>query len=503
MSKGRYVLGVYQGHDAGIAIVGEGRICHLATERYSRLRHDGHSSAHQAQMYSDALSILGITNDQVIAVVGVSGALGAAPNGWSDLNEVKKYPDTSEFGGFKPLFGIPHHTAHMAYAFWTSPHERMRLAALDGGGDPYILPFWDALTTTCAVGGGDWKFGADSGSFGARWVADPHIGGQWINASYKLFRRANQEGSVMALLGLPEQRFQELTGLDPSIMSLLRELQIETSEAVNRLFPPAPNPEPVGFAGGCALNGVAVYDLLRMRGDISGVWVPPAVDDGGICVGSALHVLHRVFHEPRHRISWRDVAYAGFEDDELQVPPDGMPTAEIAQALANGKIVAVAAGRAESGPRALGNRSLLGDPREVKVRDKLNRIKGRQPWRPTAPVVLRKYAHAYFNLISPESFRFMTTICDSTELARKVVPAAIHYDGSARVQIVDEDEAWVGRILSAFHAETNCPVILNTSFNIAGEAMVNSADDARNTFARSPEIDILVLGGKMIRKDRE
>ena len=152
----------------------------------------------------------------------------------------------------------------------------------------------------------------------------------------------------------------------------------------------------------------------------------------------------------------------------------------------------------ELGPRALGNRSILADPRTVAMRDKVNRVKGREMWRPLAPSVLAESAAEYFELVPPNAFMlFATQVTDRT---RDVAPAIVHVDGSARPQPVTRNlNAPYYDLISAFAALTGVPIVLNTSFNAAGEPIVCSPSDALRTFLAT-DLDLLAIGPYVVSK---
>jgi len=212
-----------------------------------------------------------------------------------------------------------------------------------------------------------------------------------------------------------------------------------------------------------------MYNLLKTK-TVKQIHVPPAVHDGGLTVGACLYVLHSLMQIPRMYYDAKTVAFSGYTDDKLEIPVNAQETAK---QIADGEFVALAYGRAESGPRALGHRSILADPRDIRMKDRINKVKGRQLFRPVAPVILNERAEAYFNLIDPKCYDYMTTIADSTDLAKKDIPAGLHYDGSSRVQIVDSYHPF-GEIVSEFYRLTGVPVILNTSLNRKGEPICNS-----------------------------
>jgi carbamoyltransferase len=212
--------------------------------------------------------------------------------------------------------------------------------------------------------------------------------------------------------------------------------------------------------GGVALNCKA-NDLLGPY--FQNIWVMPNPGDCGSSLGAAALSYGR-------RLNWKN-AYLGTDI------PGEYPVKEILSELVTNKIVGVASGRAEFGPRALGNRSLLADPRGPKIKDQVNEIKRRQQFRPFAPVILEELAHEYFDMPSgwPTS-RYMQTVAYCKHPDQ--FPAIIHADKTSRVQTVPKDDSGIRQLLEAWFEWTGCPMLLNTSLNIRGEPMVNDRADA-------------------------
>lgn len=501
---GRYIFSAYYGHDAGMALVGEGRIIHFENERFTRKKHDQVTHEQVKDMLHVAMAQLDIDFDEIVAIAGMGCAddFGGA-RGRQSWTDSLACVDTTESAYLNkkvlPCFYLPHHFAHASYAFYTSPYETADVLAIDGGGDAFDVreirsyaPHGLAVIDT-ALGAAQHSFGSTESRWCLEYQPNTGIGGTWDNASRK-FCNDDQyaAGTVMAMAGVPADQ-AERYGLDPAWTDEARRLQDWTTQGLNTLFHKSRSGN-ICMAGGVALNGIAAYALLN-RPDVNAVWVPPAVHDGGLTVGAALFVLHNVFGVPRCRYSIEDVVFTGHAEPALE---GELPAAFIAEQIAMGKVVAVANGRAESGPRALGHRSFLADPRNPEMKDRLNRLKGRQPYRPVAPVVLRQYADRYFELKNPDCYSFMTMIAKATERAQDEILAAVHLDGSARVQVVDE-QSDLGRVVESFNALTGCPVVLNTSFNLGGESMVNTAEHAWDTFKRS-DADVLVIGSEIMAR---
>lgn len=214
------------------------------------------------------------------------------------------------------------------------------------------------------------------------------------------------------------------------------------------------------YGGGVALNCLA----NRMLGEyFDNIWIMPNPGDAGSSLGAAALGYGK-------RLHWYN-AYLG------KNIPGKYPVNDILSLLQTDKIVGVASGRAEFGPRALGNRSLLADPRGPEIKDKVNEIKRRQKFRPFAPVILEEYVDKYFTMPKNwQNSRYMQVIakCNYPD----IYPAIIHADGTSRVQTVPKDGSGIRELLEKWYVLTECPMLLNTSLNIRGEPMVNDRIDA-------------------------
>ena len=258
------------------------------------------------------------------------------------------------------------------------------------------------------------------------------------------------------------------------------------------------------MAGGVALNCVA-NSRLWADGPFERVWVQPAAGDSGTALGAALYVAR----ELGDRIAPMETAALGrgFSDDELESwlrtadveyeRPDDIADA-VAEVLAADGVVAWFQGRSEFGPRALGHRSLLADPRSQTNTEKLNDVKGREQFRPVAPMVLAERAADVFEGPMPSPYMLFThTVRDGWA---ERIPAVVHVDGTARIQTVHRDsEPLVARMLEAFEARTGVPVVVNTSLNTAGRPMVDDPRDALECFGSAP-VDALALGPFLVRR---
>lgn len=265
------------------------------------------------------------------------------------------------------------------------------------------------------------------------------------------------------------------------------------------------------LAGGVALNCVANGRLVR-EGPFENVWIQPAAGDDGIAIGCAYFGHLALRKEPRNftmKQSYLGRTYGKAEEEVAlgswkakvatrgaRVPDTVFRTAE---KLADGSIVGWFQGASEFGPRALGHRSILADPRDPNMKDRLNaRVKHRQDFRPFAPAVLAERAHEVFEGGIDSPFMLLST--DVCAEWRNRVPAITHVDGSARVQTVErETSPAFHALLEAFEARTGVPVLLNTSFNVRGEPIVETPQDAMNCFLGT-DIDVLVIHDLLIEK---
>ena len=256
------------------------------------------------------------------------------------------------------------------------------------------------------------------------------------------------------------------------------------------------------LSGGTALNCPTNSRIYNSR-LVENVFIPPAVHDGGLSMGSALAVYHNTLkHERRATFgSTPKLAYLGLKHDESLVPLALRHYADkiqftkivdkqirISKRLAKNEIVAVVIGRSEIGPRALGHRSILAHPGHVENWKRVNNIKKRELWRPFAPAVLESKASEWFSGVPKQSpFMLLTA-----KVIRPGIPAVTHVDGTARIQTVNEDSPELMAILSEFELLTGIPVLMNTSFNGPGEPIIETADQALQFFVRS-ELDALFL----------
>jgi carbamoyltransferase len=259
------------------------------------------------------------------------------------------------------------------------------------------------------------------------------------------------------------------------------------------------------LAGGVALNCVANTRLFEAS-PYQQVWVQPAAGDSGTALGGALHVSHAAGDAPAP-MPGADLG-RGWTDEEIEawlttarVPFRRVDDVadEVAACLARNGVVAWFQGRSEYGPRALGHRSLLAHPGHEKNLERLNDVKGREQFRPVAPMVLAERAARIFTR-GPLPSPYMLFVHDVAKQWRDRIPAVVHVDGTARVQTVHEEtEPLVHRMLEAFERRTGLPVCINTSLNTAGRPMVDDPRDALECFGSAP-VDLLAIGPFVVRR---
>jgi carbamoyltransferase len=439
------------------------------------------------------------------------------------------------FTDFQRRYGVlptiryyDHHLGHAAAAYLTSGFETTCVLTADGRGGMYSAAAWQ----------------------GAEGRLERVRGEPYTNSLGRFYTQCT------AYLGLGEFGEGKLMGLAPygdraaAAERVRRLLEPEGDDWYRHRGPPAPDvvgfpprdgepilqPRYTDFAAGCqdaleravaravgwslratrsttlCLGGGVMLNCssngaLRASGVAADVWNFPAAGDAGLTVGAALLCAAEAGELRRARL---DTAYLGPEFDrsacEAAVRAERRVSyrdtrdlaEEVAQLLASGHVLGWFQGRMEFGPRALGHRSILADPRTAEMRDRVNRVKRREPWRPLAPVVRADRAAEFFELRGESPF--MLFAAQVRPERRAQLAAIVHVDGSARPQTVTRaQDARLYDLLGAFERHAGVPVLLNTSFNDAGEPIVCTPDDALRTFL-STGLDVLVLGDFVVRK---
>jgi carbamoyltransferase len=419
---------------------------------------------------------------------------------------------------------VAHHLAHAASAAYASPFESPAVLVLDGRGERH---------SHFAGHVRDGRIEQLAGQ------ALPHsLGLMYEELTVHLgFHRSSDEYKVMALASYAQPEhlaaFRRLVRTDgvggfciepidwsafapfvppggeltdahaalaASVQTRLEEVIIELAEWLHERT----GARELTMAGGVALNCVA-NGRLAAEGPFDEIWVQPAAGDAGTALGAALQVSVDLGVRP-HAMSTAALG-RGWTDDEIAdvVRTSGLPyerpddlTAATADVLAGHGVIGWFQGRSEYGPRALGRRSLLAHPGQPDMLRRMNDIKGREQFRPVAPIVLRERAEEIFDGVLPSPY--MLFVHHVRDAWRERIPAVVHVDGTARVQTVDRtDEPLLASLLDEFDARTGIPVLVNTSFNTAGRPMVDHPRDALECFGASP-IDALAIGPFLMRR---
>ena len=384
---------------------------------------------------------------------------------WQDVKHYKSYN---------------HHLSHAAAGFQTSPYQVATVVVIDAVGEWDTVSIWGAMydKNYCATYKKLWSQSYPH-SIGLFYSAiTKRIGLHPLDEEYITMGMAGwgtpQWTEIMrdVLVDNPEEiRFKSNlhTGLDPKFMDcatnedIAASAQQLTEYLIHQVMTRARNfgwSNNMVYMGGVALNCLA---NRRLGEYFNNIWIMPCPGDAGSSLGAAALAYGR-------RVQWTGA------DLGHNIPGD-YPVESAMAALLRDRIVGVASGRAEFGPRALGNRSLLADPRGTNIKDQVNSIKRRQKFRPFAPVILEELADQFFvmpNCWSDSRYMQVVAHCRFPDK----YPAIIHVDGTSRVQTVPKDGSGIRKLLEAWYAATGCPMLLNTSLNIRGEPMVNDRRDA-------------------------
>lgn len=467
------------------------------------------------------------------------------------------------------LFG-DHHESHAASAFYPSPYREAAIATLDGVGEWTTTSYGygrDAEIHTLA----DLKFPHSLGLF---YSAFTYFAGFKVNSGeYKLmglapygepkyvdlmldeiidlkddgsFKLNSRYFNFLSGLTMTSRAMDELFGGAPRSpetpltqreMDIARSCQVVSEEVVLRIARTVHRETKLKnlcLAGGVALNCVANGRILR-EGPFENIWIQPAAGDAGGALGVALVLWYNYLGHERTAYGKNDAMRAAllgpeYGDEEIyqsieqqagvarKLAEDELPVC-VAELLAAGKVVGFFQGRMEFGPRALGARSILGDPRSPQMQSVMNRkIKFRESFRPFAPTVLRECVHEFFELDADSPYMLQVAPIkaerqipmsadqqrlfgiDKLNVPRSDMPAVTHVDYSARVQTLRrQDHPRYYDVIRAFQSLTGYPLVVNTSFNVRGEPIVQSPEDAYRCFMRT-EMDFLVLGSYILDK---
>ena len=461
-------------------------------------------------------------------------------------SEIKK-----SLKGFKGEIIFPdHHLSHAAHTFYTSPFEESAILTVDGVGEWSTTSFGYAKDNSIKLTH-DIRWPHSLGLFYSAFTY--FLGFQVNEGEYKLMGLASygkprfydsilnnlidlkSDGSIHLDMSyfaftydkvMTNQKFAKLFGIEPrkrdekaeqihydigaSAQKVLEEILLKM---VNHVYSKT-KMNNLCLGGGVALNGVANYRILK-EGPFDNVHIPPSPGDAGSAVGCAQYLYHiyhknpRVIEQDQSKVILENV-YVGpsYGNDEIKsfldskgISYEKLDTSELlpntAQLIADGNIVGWYQGKMEWGPRALGCRSILADPRKAEMKDILNeKIKHREAFRPFAPSILEEYVSEYFEIDRTSPYMLMVAPVKKPQ----EIPAVTHVDGTGRLQTVHRDaNPLYYDLISEFYKITKVPVIINTSMNVMGEPIVNTPEQAYSMIVKT-DMDCIVMGNYLVRK---
>ena len=481
---------------------------HRQMERYTRFKHN---LPYHAEAYAHQSDILNVSDyrlndefteqyfkkpdDAILAFTYTFGGIRKSKEElWSTI--LKGHDDIFNYNPKKlwdhyykdNVYFIDHHQSHAAYAFLNSGYEESDILAIDGIGSKFRCVFFDKeqnlidLSDKLPIG---WLWNHMSGLTGFGTLGASKLMGKVGYGQYSQYYYDIFETILDGPITEKKQKHFEHIKLD-SVEDLAYTLQKFTIDKIKQFVYPLKSCDNLCIAGGVAYNGYMNEEFTK---HYKNVFVPPAVGDEGQAIGAYQHadcIINNNIH--------KSDLYAGKEYD--YVGKEKANYKEVAQAIADGKIVGWYQGKSESGNRALGNRSILADPRNPNIKEIINStIKLREDFRPFAPVVLEEHYKDYFDTRGGPS-PYMSRIC---KVKTKLVPGITHVDNTARIQTINRnDNEKFYDIVNEFYKITGIPMLLNTSFNCQ-EPIVEAPHHALRTFRRTA-LDLLVINDWIIRK---
>ena len=461
------ILGINEtSHDASVSLIKDGNILFAGhAERYSKVKNDWFTNR---ELFKDVLQYgypdkIAYYEKPLLKKLRIKtrGGLGGS-NPWFEKTDL----------GDVPRVNFGHHYSHAAAGYYTSKFDDAVIVVLDSIGEFNTSTIW--------VGEGDkikLKYKQNYPvSFGLFYSAFTQLIGLFAN---------QEEYIMMGMSGYGDwQRYyKEIDEYFPSIdkqsynfhkgivdwghikseqdkFDIAAAVQMVYEQRLNdfmRMAKDLTGKKNLVFMGGCALNSKANTLLWNIY---ENVWIMPNPGDAGSSLGAAAALYGK-------HINW-ETPYLGYDLG------GNYPVDAIVSGILQDKIVAVATGRAEYGPRALGNRSIIADPRDPNIKDKVNLIKQREPFRPFAPVIMEECASKWFDMKFTSPYMQYTVKC----LQPEKIPSVVHVDGTSRVQTVNRHQhrdLW--RVLNKFYLQTGVPILLNTSLNIKGQPLLNDESD--------------------------
>jgi carbamoyltransferase len=466
-------------HDAALAVFKDNQLLFAShSERFTRIKNDPDLSA---ELISYAINYFGYPDELVWYEKPWAKTLRQlkAGQGFSlRSNNIKHY--LKKFNINIPFTTEWHHESHAAAGFYTSSFKEAAVVVIDAIGEFETLTIWKTENKKLKKIYSQWY---------------PHSLGLWYSSmTQRIALKPNEEEYIlmgMAAYGDPDKLYHRIqedffknntrlvelkSNLHRGCKNWAPELQekdyFDVAAATQKVYEyyfdkiikqakTLTNSENLVLMGGCALNCSANPIAYRY---FKRIWIMPNPGDAGSSIGAVLS-------KTKKHIPWSTSALGYYIEPKSS-------TSQIVDWLHKHKICGVAQGRAEFGPRALGNRSLLADPRGKSIKEMVNTIKQRQQFRPFSPMILEELANDYFEILGkPSDHRYMQFIsrCKFPEQ----FPAIVHYDGTSRVQTIPKGYSRIRKLLEQWYDKTGCPILLNTSLNIKGQPMINDIEQAR------------------------
>jgi carbamoyltransferase len=552
-----WVLGISCSHNGAVCLLrGSEIVAAVQEERLTRVKRQKLHGALPSLAINYCLQHAGIkASDLSLIACTVQGRTA------DTLEDVALNPLLQAVLHKVPIVTLSHHLAHAVSAFAISGFDDSAILVIDGVGSPeedFSAAEKNAIKSPIPNGSEAISlYSAQGTSFTplekhlvakGRWVTweflrmprFQSLGGIFSAAAWQIFGDHLEAGKVMGLApyGEPDfpasdffeivdgrfeykdtvparfdhadrwpKRQSEYKNLACSTQAALEEALMFLTGHLRELFPS----RNLCYAGGVALNSVANERIIRESG-FEDVYIIPAAEDSGCAIGAAYHGLWQLTGENTRQRLKHDAVGRSYSREEIaetiarvpgiEVAEPADPLAEVVDLLCSGKIVGWFQGRSELGPRALGQRSILCDPRSPDAKAVLNsRVKHREEFRPFAPVIPLEEAASWFeadghDLASP----FMLRVCRIKEDKQPLIPGVVHVDGTGRIQTVTREENGLFyELIKKFHAKTGVPVLINTSYNVMDEPIVETPDDAVWCFL-STGIDACVLEGRIVTK---
>ncbi len=546
-------------HDSSAALIEDGKILMaIEEERLTRIRHciDYDTSKYNLKSeakYFDSNFLNPSIDSLAKKIDGFQKYFAQRIN--NEIDELDLVIGSNLLGTMTPIdnyINIGHHLAHAAHAFYTSPYKEAAILVIDGSGDAWgnqleVVSLYAGqgnhlrllekvtgrinhntntiIALTNSVGATYQNTAAlcGFGPFGEGKLMGLSSYGKskYINEFMRFCRKRNSYYEIDNLdlykyikeIISKKKGRQNFADIAASVQEIINRLTIFYAKRLKKIT----KQDNLCYAGGVALNAIANTKILR-ESEFKRVYIPSAPGDNGISIGAALYGYFLAKNK-RSIISDIPSAYLGHEYGNKEVmlaihrykksiSAKKLNTNELSKAaatlLSENKIISWFQGASEFGPRALGHRSIFASPRDSSMRNRLNKIKGREDFRPVAPIILSDEVDNYFTYPKEaiaDSLPYMLFVAQS--ISKKVsatIPAVIHTDNTSRLQTISKSKnPVIYKLLKEYTKLTKVPVLINTSFNIKGEPIVETPDDAVKTFLAS-DIDYLVLQNYLIQK---